>query len=82
MNDKCNFHLWMIKQIRRKFNDIYKATESPLQSKIKPVNPKGIQLWIFSARTDAEAEAPIFWPPDAKHRPDRKHPDAGKDWGH
>ena len=41
--------------------------ESPLDSKeSKPVNPKGNQPWIFIGRTDAEAEAPILWPPDAK----------------
>ena len=45
-----------------------KSLESHLDSKeIKPVNPKGNQLWIFIARTDAEAEAPILWPPDAKN---------------
>ena len=44
-----------------------KTYESPLDSKeIKPVNPKGNQSWIFIARTDAEAEAPILWPPDVK----------------
>ena len=44
-----------------------KTLESPLDSKeIKPVNPKGNQSWIFTGRTDAEAEAPIFWPPDAR----------------
>ena len=43
-----------------------KILESPSDSKIKPVNPKGNQLWIFTGRTDAEAEAPILWPPDAK----------------
>ena len=43
--------------------------ENPLDSKeIKPVNPKGIQSWIFIGRTDAEAEAPIFGPPDVKSR--------------
>ena len=43
--------------------------ESPLDSKeIKPVNLKGDQLSIFTGRTDAEAEAPILWPPDAKSR--------------
>ena len=52
--------------------------ESPLDSKeIKPVNLKGNQPWIF---TDAEAEAPIFWPPDAKSWLTGKDPDAGKDW--
>ena len=56
--------------------------ESPLESKVKPVNPKGNQSWIFIERTDAEAEASILWPPDAKNRLIRKDPDAGagKDW--
>ena len=45
-----------------------KTFESPLDSKeIKPVDPKGNQLWIYIGRTDAEAEAPIIWPPDAKN---------------
>ena len=45
-----------------------KTLESPLDCKeIKPVNPKGSQSWIFIERTDAEAETPIFWPPDAKN---------------
>ena len=39
------------------------------------------QPWIFTGRTDAEAEAPIFWPPDAKSRLFGEDPDAGKDWG-
>ena len=44
-----------------------KALESPLDSKdIQPVNPKGNKSWIFIGRTDAEAEVPILWPPDAK----------------
>ena len=38
------------------------------------------QSWIFIGRTDAEAEAPILWPPDVKNWPIRKDPDAGKDW--
>ena len=54
--------------------------ENPLDSKIKPVNPKGNQPWIFTGRTDAEAEAPILWPPDAKNWLIGKDPDAGKDW--
>ena len=47
---------------------------------IKPVNPKGNQSLIFIGRTDAEAEAPILWPPDAQNRLTGKDPDAGKDW--
>ena len=59
-----------------------KTLESPLNSKeIKPVNPKGNQPWVFTGRTDAEAEAPILWPPDAKSQLTGKHPDARKDWG-
>ena len=57
-----------------------KILESPLESmEIKPVNLKGNQLWIFIGRTDAEAEAPILWPPDMNSWL-RKDPDAGKDW--
>ena len=55
-----------------------KTLESPLDCKeIKPVHPKGNQFWIFIGRTDAEAEAPILWPPDAKNWLITKEPDAG-----
>ena len=58
-----------------------KTLESPLDCKeIKSVNPKGNQSWIFTERTDAEAEAPILWPPDAKNWLIGKDPDAGKKW--
>ena len=57
-----------------------KTFESPLNSKIKLVNPRGKQPWIFIARTNGEAEAPILWPLDAKSWLIRKDPDAGKDW--
>ena len=58
-----------------------KTLESPLDCKeIKPVNPKGNQSWIITGRTDAETEAPILWPPDAKKCLIIKDPDAGKDW--
>ena len=60
---------------------LVKTLESHLYCKeIKPVNPKGTQSWIFIGRTDAEAEAPIFWPPDEKNWLAGKDPDAGKDW--
>ena len=56
-----------------------KTLESPLDCKeIQPVNPKGNQPWICIGKTDAEA--PIFWPPNAKSWLIRKNPDAGKDW--
>ena len=57
-----------------------KTLERPLDCKeIQPVHPKGNQSWIF--RTDAEAEAPILWPPDVKSWLIWKDSDAGKDWG-
>ena len=57
-----------------------KTPESPWDSKeIKLVNPEGNQCWLFIGTTDAEAEAPILWPPDAKSQLIRKDPDAGKD---
>ena len=63
-------HLWSLEK---------KTLESPLHSKkIKPVNLKGNQPWIFIGMTDAEA--PILWPPDAKNQYIGKNPDAWKDW--
>ena len=57
-----------------------KTLESPLDCKeIQPVYPKGNQSWIFTGRTDAEAEIPIFWPSDANWLI-WKDPDDGKDW--
>ena len=58
-----------------------KTFESPLDSKeIQPVNLEGNQPWIFIGRTDAEVEAPILWPPDARNWLIGKDPDSGKDW--
>ena len=58
-----------------------KTLESPLDCKeIKPVNTKGNQSWLFTGRTDVEAETPILWPPHAKSWLIWKDPDAGKDW--
>ena len=58
-----------------------KTLDSPLDCKeIQPVNPKGNQSWIFIGRTDAEAETPIFWPPDSKSWLIGKDPDLGKEW--
>ena len=56
-----------------------KTLESLLDNKeIKSVNCKGNQPWIFIRRTDAEAEASLLWPPDAKSWLIGKDPDAGK----
>jgi len=66
------FELWCWKRL----------LESPLDCKeIKPVSPKVNQPWIFIGKADAEAEALIFWPPDAKSQLTGKDPDPGKDWG-
>ena len=56
-----------------------KTLQSPFNCKqLKPVHPKGNQSWIFIGRIDAEAEAPVLWPPDAKNWLTGKDPDAGK----
>ena len=57
-----------------------KTLESPLDSKeIQPVHPKGNQSWIFTGRTDAEAETPMLWPLDVKNWLIGKE-SVGKDW--
>ena len=68
-----NWHFWTVL--------LEKTLEGPLDyMEIQPVNCKGNQSWIFIGRTDVEAEAPIFWPPDAKNWLIWKDPDAEKDW--
>ena len=58
-----------------------KILDSPLDCKeIQSVHPKGNQSWIFIGRTDAEAQAPILWPPDVKSQLSGNAPDVGKDW--
>ena len=84
-------HLWMQELDHKEgrmlknrcfWNVVLKKTlESPLDCReIKPINSKGNQSWIFIGSTDAEAEAPIFWPTNAKSQYIRKDPDAGQDW--
>ena len=59
-----------------------KTLESPLDCKeIQPVHPKGDQSWVFFGRTDAKAETPVLWPPQAKSWLIGKDSDAGRDWG-
>ena len=48
---------------------------------IQPVHPKGDQSWVFTGRTDVEAETPILWLPDVKNWLIWKDPDPGRDWG-
>ena len=69
---------WTIKRLSTK-ELMLKILESPLDcEEIKSVYPKGNKFWTFIGRTDAEAEAPILWPPDVKSI--RKDLDPGKDW--
>ena len=79
---------WTIKKAEHRRIDAFellvleKTLESPLDCKeIQPVHSKGDQSWVFIGRTDAKAETPIFWPPDAQKWLIWKDPDAGKDWG-
>ena len=59
-----------------------KTLESPLDCKeIQSVHSKGDKAWVFIGRTDAKAETPILWPPDAKSWLIWKDADAGRDWG-
>ena len=77
---------WTIKKALHQRIDVWivvleKTLESPLDSsEIKPVNSKGNQSWIFTGRTDAEAETPILWLSDVKSGLIGKDPDSGKDW--
>ena len=79
------FESWTIKKAECRKLDAFRLwcwrrLESPLDSKeIKPIHPKGNQSWVFIGRTDAEAEAPMLWPPCAKSRLIGKDPGAGKD---
>ena len=73
---------WALKNWYTLIVVLEKTLGSPLDCKeVKPVHPKGNQLWIFIGRTDAEAEALILWLPDAKSWLIRNDPDAGKSWG-
>ena len=80
------YESWIIKKAEHQRTDVFQimvlqnTLESPLDSKIKLVSPKGSKLWIFIENTDADAEAPILWPPNAKSWLTGKDPDTGKDW--
>ena len=72
---------WVLKNWCFQTVMLEKTLESPLDCKeIKPINLEGNQPWIFTGRTEAEAEAPILWLPDGKSRLIGKDPDAEKDW--
>ena len=78
---------WTIKKAEHRRIDAFelwcwRRLESPLDCKeIQPVHSEGDQPWVFSGRTDAEAETPILWQPHAKSWLIGKDPDAGRDWG-
>ena len=80
------YESWTIKKAECQRTDAFelwcwrRCLRNPWIARIKPVNPKGNQSWIFIGRTDAEAETLILWPPDAKSWLIWKDPDAGKDW--
>ena len=72
---------WVLKNRCFQTVVLEKTLESPLDyKKIQPVHPKRNQAWIFTGRTDPDAEAPIFLPPNAMNWLTGKDPDAGKDW--
>ena len=79
------YESWTIKKTKCQTVDgflivvLEETFESPLDCKMKSVNPKGNQPFIFIGRTDVEAEAPILWLPDAKSQLTGKDPDAEKD---
>ena len=81
------YESWTIKKTEHQRTDGFKLwcwrrlLRVPWTAKIKPVNPKGNQLWILTGRTDAEAETPIIWPLHGKSWLIWKDPDAGEDWG-
>ena len=82
----CSCESWTIKKAECQRIDAFElwcwVPESPLDSKvIKPVNLKGVQPWIFTGRTDVEAEAPVSWSSDVNRWLIGKVPDAGQDWG-
>ena len=77
---------WTITKAEHRIIDAFelwcwrKLWRVPWTARMEPVHPKGNQSRIFFGRTDAEAEVPILWPPDAKNRLIGKYPDGGKDW--
>ena len=73
---------WSVKEAERQRIDAFElwCWRSLFESLGEQGDPQGNQSWIFTGRTDAEAEGPILWPPDVKNGLIGKAPDAGKDW--
>ena len=78
--------MWTTKEAECQRTDVFelwcwrRLLRLPWRREIKPINLKGNRFWIFIERTDAEAEASVLWPPDAKNWLTGKDPEAGKDW--
>ena len=74
---------WIVKkaecQLMLSSDDAGEDLLTVLEMGLGPVHPKENQPWIFTGRTDAEAKAPILWPPDGKSQLIGKNPDAGED---
>ena len=80
-DDSRMYSMWLLWILNKLTVVLEKTLESPSDCKeIQPVSLKGNQSWIFIGRTDAEAETPIFWPPDVKNWLLGKDPSGGKDW--
>ena len=83
----CGCESWTIKKAECQRTDAFelwcwRTLESSLDSKeIQLVHSKGDQSWVFFGRNDAQAEAPVLWPPHAKNWVIGKDSDAGRDWG-
>ena len=78
---RANLICWVLKSWCFWTVVLEKTFESPLDCKeIQPVHPKGDESWVFTGRTDAEAETQILWPPDMKNWLIWKDPDVGNDW--
>ena len=79
-----NWHFWIVVLVKTIVSPLgCKEINQSASPKLTDwsVNPKGNQPWILIARTDAEVEAPMLWPPDGKSQFTGKDPDAGKNWG-
>ena len=78
---------WTIKKAEHRITDDFelwclgRLLRVPRIARRLNLNPKGNQPWVFTGKTDAEAEAPIYWPPYSKSQLIGKDPDVGKDWG-
>ena len=80
----CGCESWTVKKAERRRIDAFELRcwrrLLTVPWRLQPVSPKGNRSWIFIGRTDAEAETPVLWPPDAKSWLTGEDLDAGEDW--